>query len=60
MGLDAGGGGVGGEGAGGVAGGGHGEVLEAVVPGHGDGQGEAAGLEGAGGIGALFLEERSG
>ena len=60
VGFDAGGGGVGGEGSGGVAGGGNGEVLEAVMLGHGDGEAEAAGFEGAGGVGALFLDEEAG
>ena len=58
--VDAGGGGVGGEGSGGVAGGGDGEVLEAVVFRHGDGEAEAAGFEGAGGVGAFFLDEEAG
>ena len=60
VGVDAGGGGVGGEGTGGVAGGGDGEVFEAVVGGHGDGHAEAAGLEGAGGVVAFFLDEEAG
>ncbi len=60
VGLDIGGGGVGGEGSGGVACGGDGEVLEAVVLRHGDGEAEAAGLEGAGGVGSLFLDVEAG
>ena len=60
VGGDAGGGGVGGEGSGGVACAGDGEVLEAVVFGHGDGEAEAAGFEGAGGVGAFFLDVKAG
>ena len=60
VGGDAGGSGVGGEGSGGVAGRGDGEVLQAVVASHGDGHRKAAGLEGAGGVGALLLDEEAG
>ena len=60
VGGDSGGGGVGGERSGGVACGGDGEVLEAVVLRHGDGEAEAAGLEGAGGVGAFFLDVEAG
>ena len=60
VGGDAGGGGVGSERAGGVACTGDGEVLEAVVFGHGDGEAEAAGLEGAGGVGSLLLDVEAG
>ena len=55
-----GGGGVGCECSGGVACGGDGEVLEAVVLRHGDGEAEAAGLEGAGGVGSFFLDVEAG
>ncbi len=56
VGFDAGGSGVGGERACGVAGGRDGELLQSVMAGHGDGQREAARLEGAGGVGAFFFE----
>ncbi len=57
---DASGGRVGSERAGGVACTGDGEVLEAVVFGHGDSETEATGLEGAGGVGSLFLDVEAG
>jgi hypothetical protein len=57
VGFNAGGCGVGGDGSTGVACGGDGDFLDAVVAGHGDGEGQAAGLEGAGGVGAFLLEE---
>ena len=60
VGGDAGGGGVGGESSGGVACGGNGEMLEAVVLRHRDGEAEAAGFEGAGGVGSLFLDVEAG
>ena len=60
VGGDAGGGGVGCEGSGGVACAGDGKVLEAIVFGHGDGEAEAAGFEGAGGIGSLLLDIEAG
>ena len=57
MGFDASGCGVGGDGSSSVSGGGDSDLLDAVMAGHGDGEGEAAGLEGAGGIGAFFFEK---
>ncbi len=53
----AGGGGVGGEGSGGVSSGGNGELLQAEMAGHGDGGGQAAGFERAGGIEAFVFDE---
>jgi len=60
MGGDAGGGGVGGQGSGRVSSGGDSQVLEAIVLRHGHCHAEAAGFEGAGGIGALFLDVEAG
>ena len=53
----AGGGGVGGEGSGGVSGGGDGEFFQSEMARHGDGGGESASFEGAGGIEAFVFDE---
>ena len=53
---DAPGGAVGGPGAAGVAGGGDGDVADAEFVGAGHADGRAAGLEGAGGVGAFVLK----
>ncbi len=60
MGGHAGGGSVGGERTGCVACAGDGKVLETVVSGHGDGEAQAAGFEGAGGVGSLLLDIEAG
>src|SRR5260370_13933263 len=54
---DPGGGSVAGGGAGGVPRGGHREFSQAVMSGHGDGQGKPARFEASRGIGALFFQE---
>ncbi len=56
VGGDASSGRVGRERSGSVACAGDGEMALAIVFGHGDGEAEAAGLEGACGVGALFLD----
>ena len=56
---DAGGGSIGGERSGCVARAGDSKVLQTIVFRHGYGEAEAAGLEGAGRIGALFLDKKA-
>ncbi len=58
--FDSGRGRVGGERTGGVTRGRHGEFLQTVVAGHGDGHRQAACLEGSGRIVGFFLEEKIG